>query len=61
MTAGDVAARLGVEPGAEIVVYCHSGSRSAHAAMILQALGFEGRNYAGSWHEWSQTDLPIET
>jgi thiosulfate/3-mercaptopyruvate sulfurtransferase len=61
MSAEDVAAQLGVEPGAEIVVYCHSGSRSARAAMILQRLGFEGRNYVGSWHEWSQTDLPIET
>ena len=33
MSAEDVAAQLGVEPGAEIVVYCHSGSRSARAAM----------------------------
>ena len=61
MTADDVAERLGVEPGAEIVVYCHSGSRSARAASILQQLGYEGRNYSGSWHEWSRTDLPIES
>ena len=61
MGAEDVAARLGVEPGAEIVVYCHSGSRSARAAAILQRLGYQGRNYAGSWHEWSRTELPIET
>jgi thiosulfate/3-mercaptopyruvate sulfurtransferase len=60
MTADDVAERLGVEPGAEIVVYCHSGSRSARAAMILQHLGYDGRNYVGSWHEWSRSDLPIE-
>jgi thiosulfate/3-mercaptopyruvate sulfurtransferase len=60
MSPEQVAERLGVEPGAEIVVYCHSGSRSARAAMTLQRLGFEGRNYVGSWHEWSQTDLPIE-
>jgi thiosulfate/3-mercaptopyruvate sulfurtransferase len=60
LSAEEVTERLGVEPGAEIVVYCHSGSRSARAAMILQYLGFQGRNYPGSWHEWSQTDLPIE-
>ena len=45
MSAEDVTERLGVEPGEEIVVYCHSGSRSARAAMILQRLGFNGRNY----------------
>jgi thiosulfate/3-mercaptopyruvate sulfurtransferase len=61
MGADDVAERLGVSAGDEIVVYCHSGSRSARAAMILERLGFRGRNYPGSWHEWSQTDLPIET
>jgi thiosulfate/3-mercaptopyruvate sulfurtransferase len=61
MSAEQVGELLDVEPGAEIVVYCHSGSRSARAAMILQRLGYEGRNYAGSWHEWSRTELPIET
>ena len=40
--------------GAEVVVYCHSGSRSAMAAHALRAAGYEARNYAGSWHEWSR-------
>jgi 3-mercaptopyruvate sulfurtransferase SseA len=30
------------------------------AAQVLQTLGYEARNYAGSWHEWSRTDLPLE-
>ena len=43
-------------------MYCHSGSRSAFAAQILRALGYDARNYVGSWHEWSRhDDLPIET
>jgi thiosulfate/3-mercaptopyruvate sulfurtransferase len=50
--------RLG-EPG-EIVVYCHSGARSAFAAALLRGVGYEARNYPGSWHEWSRTDLPRE-
>ena len=47
--------------GAEIVVYCHSGSRSALAALALRAAGYDARNYPGSWHEWSRHDeLPVE-
>jgi thiosulfate/3-mercaptopyruvate sulfurtransferase len=45
----------------EIVAYCHSGSRSALAILALRAAGYDARNYAGSWHEWSRHDeLPIE-
>lgn len=61
MTPDDVQAELGLEPGTEVVAYCHGGSRSAMAAQILRALGYDARNYVGSWHEWSRhDDLPIE-
>jgi thiosulfate/3-mercaptopyruvate sulfurtransferase len=56
----DLRARLGLEPGGEVVLYCHSGSRSSFAAQVLRQLGFDARNYAGSWHEWSRTELPVE-
>jgi thiosulfate/3-mercaptopyruvate sulfurtransferase len=46
--------------GVAIVVYCHSGSRSNLAAQALRAHGYQARNYVGSWHEWSRSDLPIE-
>jgi thiosulfate/3-mercaptopyruvate sulfurtransferase len=52
--------RLGVGDGAEVVAYCHSGSRSATAVQILRGLGYDARNYSGSWHEWSRTELPLE-
>jgi 3-mercaptopyruvate sulfurtransferase SseA len=53
---------LAVPEGTEIIAYCHSGSRSAWAAEILVAAGYTARNYAGSWHEWSNLDaLPVET
>ena len=56
-----VRAVVGVPLGAEIVVYCHSGSRSAFATQVLRAAGYEARNYVGSWHEWSRDEsLPAE-
>jgi thiosulfate/3-mercaptopyruvate sulfurtransferase len=52
---------IGLPEGAEIVAYCHSGSRSALAALALRAAGYEARNYPGSWHEWSRhEELPAE-
>jgi thiosulfate/3-mercaptopyruvate sulfurtransferase len=51
----------GLPEGAAIVAYCHSGSRSAFATLALRAAGYQARNYAGSWHEWSRHDeLPAE-
>jgi thiosulfate/3-mercaptopyruvate sulfurtransferase len=60
---GPVAVRalVGAEPGAEVIAYCHSGSRSAAAVQLLVAAGYRGRNYEGSWHEWSRDpELPAE-
>jgi thiosulfate/3-mercaptopyruvate sulfurtransferase len=56
-----VRAVVGLPEGAEVVAYCHSGSRSALAALALRAAGYNARNYPGSWHEWSRHDeLPLE-
>jgi len=52
---------VGLPEGAEIVAYCHSGSRSALATLALRSAGYAARNYAGSWHEWSRhPELPLE-
>ena len=53
---------VGLPEGAQIVAYCHSGQRSALAVSALRAAGYEARNYAGSWHEWSRdAALPAES
>jgi thiosulfate/3-mercaptopyruvate sulfurtransferase len=60
ITADELRERVGVQPGGEVVCYCHSGSRSAFAVDVLVRYGYDARNYPGSWHEWSRTELPIE-
>ena len=59
--AEEVKALVGVPEDADMVTYCHSGSRSALAMMALRAAGYRARNYVGSWHEWSRhQELPAE-
>jgi len=59
--AEEIRSLVGLAEGAEIVAYCHSGSRSALAAMALRSAGYRARNYPGSWHEWSRhAELPAE-
>jgi 3-mercaptopyruvate sulfurtransferase SseA len=54
LTVEQIRERVGLPEGAELVAYCHVGSRSALAVQILRAAGYDARNYAGSWHEWSR-------
>ena len=43
-----------LERDREIVVYCHSGVRSAHAAQLLRSAGFnKAANLAGGIDAWS--------
>jgi len=61
-SAGEVRERVGAPEGAEVVAYCHSGSRSGTAVAVLRAAGYAARNYPGSWHEWSaDPTLPIDS
>jgi thiosulfate/3-mercaptopyruvate sulfurtransferase len=47
-------ARLGLNPSADVVVYCRSGMRAAHTYVMLRHAGFPSvKLYDGSWQEWS--------
>lgn len=56
--------KLNITKNDSIILYCHSGVRSAHTTFVLtQLLNFKNvRNYDGSWTEWSHfEELPYET
>jgi thiosulfate/3-mercaptopyruvate sulfurtransferase len=46
---------VGIDGAIPVVVYCHSGVRSAHTLFVLtELLGYRNiKNYDGSWAEWS--------
>jgi thiosulfate/3-mercaptopyruvate sulfurtransferase len=47
-------AGLGLNPSADVVVYCRSGMRAAHTYVMLRHAGFPSvKLYDGSWQEWS--------
>jgi len=52
---GQLPARLDeLEPGEEVLLYCHTGVRSLEAAIWLRAHGFERAcSLAGGIHRWS--------
>ncbi len=47
--------REGITSDKQIIVYCHSGVRSAHTTFVLKDLLAypDVKNYDGSWIEWS--------
>lgn len=55
--------QLKIEKNDPVIVYCHSGVRSAHTTFVLtQLLGYNNvKNFDGSWIEWSYfDDLPFK-
>ncbi len=59
----DALSTLGIRPEQEVITYCQSHHRSAHAWLMLKSLGFARvRGYAGSWSEWgNHPDTPVTT
>ena len=59
----DALSTVGIRPEQEVITYCQSHHRSAHAWLMLKSLGFPRvRGYAGSWSEWgNHPDTPVTT
>lgn len=51
----------GITSDRQIVAHCQTGIRSSYATLVLLGLGYQVRNYDGSWIEWADNQaLPIE-
>jgi thiosulfate/3-mercaptopyruvate sulfurtransferase len=47
----------GVTADKEVLAFCNTGYRSAHAYLVLRMLGYPHvRNYVGSWQEWGNRE-----
>jgi thiosulfate/3-mercaptopyruvate sulfurtransferase len=54
-------AAAGITPDREIVAHCQTGIRSSYATLVLLGLGYQVRNYDGSWIEWANSrELPVQ-
>ena len=56
----ELTARLGgFDPSRRVIAVCRSGARSARAAEVLTAAGFECDTMGGGMIEWSAQGLPV--
>lgn len=56
----DIVAKV-PDKGAELILYCGGGFRSALAGDALQKMGYTNVwSLAGGWREWSARNLPTE-
>lgn len=47
----------GITADREVLAFCNTGYRSAHAYLVLRMLGYPRvRNYVGSWQEWGNRE-----
>jgi rhodanese-related sulfurtransferase len=57
----ELSARAGeIDPARPVLVYCHTGSRSAMAADALRGAGYDAYNLAGGIVAWAGAGLPVE-
>ncbi|MFS0513715.1 sulfurtransferase [Nostoc sp. UIC 10607] len=57
----EICQSVGITSESIVYIYCFKGSRAANTLIALEQAGISGRNYFGSWNEWSRDfSLPID-
>jgi thiosulfate/3-mercaptopyruvate sulfurtransferase len=51
----------GAAPGAKAITYCQIGLRSSLLYFAARYAGLDVSNYIGSWREWTEQQLPVES
>jgi rhodanese-related sulfurtransferase len=48
-----------IDPARPVLLYCHTGSRSAMAVAALRGAGYDAHNLAGGIVAWTAAGLPV--
>jgi thiosulfate/3-mercaptopyruvate sulfurtransferase len=51
----------GVDAGDEVAVYCHIGQQASAVQFAARLVGIDAKVYDGSFQEWTNFNLPVET
>ncbi len=53
--------KAGITRDLEIIAHCQTGIRSSYVTLVLLSMGYNARNYDGSWIEWANcNNYPVE-
>ena len=61
LAPAELNARFAELPAGPIAVYCGSGVSAAQEIAALEIVGRTAALYPGSWSQWSNLDLPVDT
>jgi thiosulfate/3-mercaptopyruvate sulfurtransferase len=50
----------GIEPGQQLIVYCHIGQQGTLVVTAARLLGYNVKLYDGSFDDWNARNLPVE-
>lgn len=53
--------KAGVKPGTRLVTYCHVGQQASLVYLAARMIGYDVRVYDGSFEDWSDRELPVES
>ena len=53
--------KAGIKPNDTVIAYCHIGQQATVIVFAAQTLGYDVKLYDGSFQDWAQRGLPVES